>query len=188
MDKLEAKKQFDYWTEKLQLKHSFPFDTAWAFAKYREIKQVLNAPVSFTKASYTKEEFQNGIKSVENKMMKSDKAMHGEELNAFNPLKHSFGHNIYVREIFNPQGELMVTKIHKYDHPYFLLSGEMSILDKEGEKRIVAPHYGITKANTKRIIFAHTDCIFVTVHATSETDLEKIEKEIILKDFPKDKT
>jgi hypothetical protein len=62
----------------------------------------------------------------------------------------------------------------------------MSILDKAGEKRIVAPHYGITKANTKRIIFAHTDCIFVTVHATSETNLEKIEKEIILKDFPKD--
>ena len=42
MEKLEAKKQFDYWTDKLGLKHSFPFDTAWAFAKYKELKQVLN--------------------------------------------------------------------------------------------------------------------------------------------------
>jgi len=186
MEKLEAKKQFDYWTDKLGLKHSFPFDTAWAFAKYKELKQVLNNPVSFTKASYTKEEFQDGIKTVENKMIESGKALHGEELDAFNPLKHSFGKGLYVREVFNPQGELLVTKIHKYDHPYFLLSGEMSILDKEGEKRIVAPHYGITKANTKRIIFAHTDCIFVTVHATNKTDLKEIEKEIISKDFSKD--
>ena len=63
----------------------------------------------------------------------------------------------------------------------------MSIVDKDGEKRIVAPHYGITKANTKRIIFTHTDCVFVTVHATKKTNIEEIEKEIISKDFTKDK-
>jgi hypothetical protein len=59
----------------------------------------------------------------------------------------------------------------------------MTILGEDGEKRIKAPHYGITKAGTKRIIYAHTDCIFVTVHATNETDVDKIEEEIISKDF-----
>jgi len=186
MTKIEAKKQFDYWTEKLQLKHSFPFDTAWAFAKYTELKKILNNPVSFTKAKYTNKEFQEGIKKVEKKMFKSETSLKNKELQDFNPLKHSFGDGLYVREIFNPQGELAVTKIHKYDHPYFLLSGEMSIIDKDGEKRIVAPHYGITKANTKRIIFAHTDCVFVTVHATKKTNIQEIEKEIISKDFIKD--
>mgnify|MGYP003142809165 CR=1 FL=1 len=188
MNKEEAKKQFEYWTDKLSLKHSFDFDTAWSFARYSELKKTLNNPVGFKKSKYTEEDFKKGIKKVESIINKNERSIPKEDIDKFNPLKHSFGKGLYVREVFNPAGELIITKIHKYDHPYFLLSGEMSILDKEGEKRIVAPHYGITKANTKRIIFAHTDCIFVTVHATNKTDLDEIEKEIILKDFSKDKT
>jgi len=183
MTKEEAKKQFDYWTDKLSLKHSFDFDSAWSFAKYSELKKTLNNPIGFKKSKYTKEQFQNGIKKIENSIKKSNKSIDTKDIDSFNPLKHSFGKGLYVREVFNPQGELIVTKIHKYDHPYFLLSGEMSILDKDGEKKIVAPHYGITKAGTKRIIYAHTDCIFVTVHATNKTDLKEIENEIISKDF-----
>ena len=83
MNKIEAKKQFDYWTEKLQLKHSFPFDTAWAFAKYTELKKVLNKPVSFTKAKYTNKEFQEGIKKVEKKMLESESSLKDKELQDF---------------------------------------------------------------------------------------------------------
>ena len=101
----------------------------------------------------------------------------------FHPVKHTFLDHQYVREVFNPAGELLVTKIHKVEHPFFLLDGEMSILSEEGEMRISAPYYGITPAGTKRVIYAHTNCVFVTVHPTESKDLDEIEKELIATDY-----
>ena len=63
------------------------------------------------------------------------------------------------------------------------MKGDMSILMEDGIKRIKAPHYGITPAGTKRIIYCHEDCIFISVHLSKETDLKKIEEEVIAKDF-----
>tara|TARA_R100000656_G_C3917193_1_gene122107 strand:- start:60 stop:635 length:576 start_codon:yes stop_codon:yes gene_type:complete len=183
LTKEQAKEQFDYWTNKLSLNHTFSFDEAWDFAQYSRLKKTLNNLNGFKKSNYTAEQFKEGIKTVEERIKESDRSFNGKDIDNFNPLKHSFGDGIYVREIFNPAGELLVTKIHKYNHPYFLLSGEMSILDEEGEKRIIAPHYGITKAGTKRIIYAHTNCIFVTVHATDKKDVREIEKDILLDNF-----
>ena len=101
----------------------------------------------------------------------------------FNPLKHTFCKNQYVREIFNPAGQILITKIHKVEHPFFLLKGEMSILSEEGEINISAPYYGITPVGTKRVIYAHTDCTFVTVHPTDKKDLDELEQELIAKDY-----
>ena len=183
MNYKDAKEQFDYWTDKLDLIHTFTFDEAWAFSMYRRDKNIMDKPLSFKPSTYTKKEFQNGIKKVESLIRKNDNAITDDDIDKFNPLKHSFAHGCYIREVFNPAGELLITKIHKYSHPYFLLKGEMTIMSENGEEKIKAPHYGITKANTKRIIYAHTDCIFVTVHATDLTDINEIEKEVIRDDF-----
>ena len=59
----------------------------------------------------------------------------------------------------------------------------MSILTEDGVKHLKAPYHGITKPGTKRIIYTHSDCIFITVHATEETDVAKIEEQVIAKDF-----
>jgi hypothetical protein len=52
----------------------------------------------------------------------------------------------------------------------------------EGVEVIEAPHYGITPAGTKRMLYTHSETQWVTVHVTDETDLEKIEAEIISDD------
>ena len=59
----------------------------------------------------------------------------------------------------------------------------MSILTEDGEQQISAPFYSITKAGTKRLIYAHTDCVFITVHATDKTDIEEIEKDIVTENY-----
>ena len=41
----------------------------------------------------------------------------------------------------------------------------------------------ITKAGTKRVVFCHTDVCWTTVHHSHETNLEKIEEEVIAKSF-----
>ena len=59
----------------------------------------------------------------------------------------------------------------------------MSILTERGIEHIEAPHHGITLPGTKRIIYTHADCVFITVHATEKTNVEEIEEEVIAKDF-----
>ena len=167
LTKEQSKEQFIKYTEELGIKHSFDFDEAW------EIGQEIRKRKEF-REKITKLEKQG----FDNKIWNSK-----EETDKLNPVKHSFADGCYIREIFNPAGELLVTKIHKKEHPFFLMQGEMSILTEDGIKHLKAPYHGITKPGTKRIIYTHTDCIFITVHATKETDVEKIEEQVIAKDF-----
>lgn len=125
------------------------------------------------------EEGRKKVLSIEEKIAKHPLAMFGDCL----PLKHSFATGIYVREIFIPKGFLLVSKIHRFDHPVFILEGDISILDGNEVKRIKAPFYMISPVGAKRVGFAHEDTRWVTVHKTNETDLEKIEEEIICKNF-----
>ena len=170
-----ARFQFDFWTQTLGLEHTFSFDEMYDMAmEKREEKRQLQL---------SKEQFRNGIMKVQENLENHPNGLTGEALEKLNPLKHSFADGCYIREIFNPKGELLVTKIHKVSHPFFLMKGDMTILMEDGIKRIKAPHYGITPAGTKRIIYCHEDCIFVTVHATKLTDIDKIEEEGKAKDF-----
>jgi hypothetical protein len=99
------------------------------------------------------------------------------------PLKHTFVDGAYVREITMPKGALLTSKIHKIKHPYFILKGEVSVLTENGIKRLKAPYSGITEAGTKRVLYIHEDTVWTTVHITNETDLEKIEKQIIAESY-----
>ena len=175
MTKDDARFQFDFWTQTLALEHTFSFDEMYDLAlEKREEKRQLQL---------SKEEFRRGIMKVQENLENHPNSLTGEALQKANPLKHSFAEGCYIREIFNPKGELLVTKIHKVSHPFFLLKGDMTILMEDGIKRIRAPHYGITPAGTKRIIYCHEDCVFVTVHATKLKDIKAIEEEVIAKDF-----
>jgi len=97
------------------------------------------------------------------------------------PLKHTFSDGIYVREIFIPAGMFIVGKIHKHDHPNFLLSGEVTVVTEDGIEDLKGPLSIISKAGTKRALYAVTDLVWVTVHAnpTNTEDLNELEKEII---------
>jgi len=99
------------------------------------------------------------------------------------PLKHSFAEGIYCREIFIPQGMLLIGKIHKHSHPVFIMKGDITVVSEEGVRRIKAPAYLISKEGIKRVGYAHEDTVWVNIHATRETDIEKIEEEIILKSY-----
>ncbi len=124
-------------------------------------------------------EFIDKVNAAEKKISTMPGAMFGDCF----PLKHSFADGAYIREIFVPAGMLVVTKIHKVAHPYFIMKGDVSILTEEGVTRKQAPFTGITPSGTKRICFCHTDTWWITVHVTKETDLEKIEEEVIAKTF-----
>lgn len=99
------------------------------------------------------------------------------------PLVHKFVPGMYIREITMPPGHLVVSKIHKIEHPYFVLKGDVSVLTEDGVVRIKAPYSGITKAGTKRVLYIHEETVWTTIHKTDEIEIEKIEEEIIAKSF-----
>tara|TARA_R100001530_G_scaffold133347_1_gene106629 strand:- start:188 stop:754 length:567 start_codon:yes stop_codon:yes gene_type:complete len=183
LDKKSARQQFDELTSLLEIDHTFSFDKAWSFIEYVQSQEILDSPLSFKPSKYTKEEFRRGIKKVEKRLKESEKSFSEEEKDFFNPLKHTFCDGLYIREIFNPAGQLLVTKIHKKDNAFFLMKGRMTIMSEDGESTIQAPHYGVTKAGTKRIIYIHEDCIFITVHPTDAKNVEDAEKDIIAKNY-----
>ncbi len=119
------------------------------------------------------------ILNIENKIKELPGAMLGDCF----PLKHTFVDGAYVREISMPKGALLTSKIHKITHPYFVLKGDVSVLTKKGVQRIKAPYSGVTLAGTKRVLYCHEDTTWITVHVTKNTDLKKIEKEIIAESF-----
>jgi len=98
------------------------------------------------------------------------------------PVNHTFGEGCYVREWNSPAGMLVVSKVHKIAHPFFVLKGRISVLTDKGVEIIEAPHHGITPAGTKRVLYTHTETQWITVHVTDETDIDKIEEEIISDD------
>ncbi len=99
------------------------------------------------------------------------------------PLKHTFVDGAYVREIFMPKGLLITSKIHKVLHPYFVMKGKCAVVTEDSIEKIEAPHYGVTPPGTKRAIYIYEDTVWITVHVTDETDLDRIEEQIIAKDF-----
>ena len=162
LTKEESRAQFVQVTEMLGLKHSFNFDEAWEIGL--EIKQ--------------RKEFRKKISDLE-KAITSQEGATGDVMHNANPVKHTFAGGCYIREIYNPANELIITKIHKKEHPFFLMKGEMSILTEEGIQNIKAPYQGITKLGTKRAIYTHEECIFITVHATDSSTIEEVDEEVV---------
>ena len=95
---------------------------------------------------------------------------------------HHFADGMYARELFRPADTLIVGKVHKREHFYIVLSGEVTIVGDGYRERVKAPRIFVSKPGTKRAVYAHEDSICMTVHRTNETDLDKIEAELIQED------
>lgn len=93
--------------------------------------------------------------------------------------KHHFADGLYARELFRPADTLIVGKVHRREHLYIVLSGEVTIVGDGYRERVKAPRIFVSQPGTKRAVYAHEDSICVTVHRTNETDLDKIEAELI---------
>lgn len=92
------------------------------------------------------------------------------------PVKHHFWPGGYARELTIFKDTLLTGKIHKYPQLNILSKGEISVMTEEGMKRISAPFHIVSPAGTKRIAYAHEDCVWTTIHVTELTDLDEIEK------------
>lgn len=111
-------------------------------------------------------------------LLEAQMAQHGKPVET--PLIHRFTPGLYIREILMPAGSLVTSRIHRTTHPYVISKGVISVWTKEdGVQHLRAPHTGITKPGTRRLLYAHEDTIWTTFHPTDETDVETIEAAIL---------
>ncbi len=99
------------------------------------------------------------------------------------PVTHYYAKGIYGREMLIPKGTIVVGKIHRYETLNVFVKGEMTVVTEQGKKRLKAPMVVVSAPGTKRGGYAHEDSVWLCIHGTEETDLGKIEEEVIAKDF-----
>ena len=92
---------------------------------------------------------------------------------------HYFSEGMYCRKLFRKAGTLIVGKVHKKDHLFMCVMGEIIAWTENGMKKMIAGDIIESKAGTKRVTLALTDAIGITVHKTDKTDLDEIEAELI---------
>jgi len=96
--------------------------------------------------------------------------------------RHYFADGMYCREVARSKDTLIVGKVHKKEHFYVVLQGEVTVVGDGTRERIKAPRIIVSKPGTKRAVYAHEDSICMTVHRTFETDMEAIERELVEED------
>jgi hypothetical protein len=96
--------------------------------------------------------------------------------------EHFFADGMYCRALFRAADTLIIGKVHLREHFYMVMSGEVTIVGDGYKERVKAPRVFVSKPGTKRAVYAHEDSLCLTVHRTDETDLDKIEAELIEED------
>lgn len=96
---------------------------------------------------------------------------------------HHFAPGIYMRELRIPKGAVLTGKIHRTEHLNILAQGDISVLTEHGVKRLKAPCVVKSSPGIKRAGYTHEDTVWICVHATTETDLVKLEEQLIAPSF-----
>lgn len=100
------------------------------------------------------------------------------------PLQHVFAPGVYARTIFLPKGATLVGKIHKHRHINILSAGTVKVMTESGGIEFLSgPLTMVSEPGTKRAVYAVTNTVWTTIHPTQETDLAKIEDEVIAKTY-----
>ena len=86
---------------------------------------------------------------------------------------------LYAREMLIPAGTVITGRVKKHEHISVIAAGVVTEVTEAGEQRVKAPYVMVSRPDTKRIVVAHTDTVWVTIHATKETELDKIEEDLI---------
>jgi len=99
-------------------------------------------------------------------------------------LSHTFAPGVYMRTAFVKAGAVIVGKIHKHQHGNILASGRATVVTEGGGTQHIEGFLPmVSEAGTKRVVYAHTDLIWTTIHLTNSTDLAEIEKELIAETY-----
>jgi len=97
-------------------------------------------------------------------------------------IRHHFFPGMYAKEVRIPEGYVLVSHKHLFDHLSILASGSI-MLGVDGKRTL---HKGPAALNIvagqNHEVHALTDVVWFCIHATDETDVDKVDEILIVKD------
>ena len=121
--------------------------------------------------------FNNGYLGLRNKVNQLEQIV--EQLPQVKcPVRNIFAPNVYAREMTIPSGVVLTGAVHKTCHLSILSKGQVKVVSDEGVIELTAPATLISQPGAKRAIFAVSEAVWTTIHATTETDVDKLVEEL----------
>ena len=115
------------------------------------------------------------LHSHEESYLDVDQEAHGLKLT------HKFVNGLYYRELTIPPGQVIMGKRHAQEHIVMLTAGSCIVVTERGREELTAPMTFISPAGEKRVVITTDEAVtWVVIHPTTETDLQKIEDEVII--------
>lgn len=95
---------------------------------------------------------------------------------------HHFSSGLYAKQMHLPKGYFAVSHAHTYDHLSILAKGKAIVKTDEGENIYTAPACIEIKKDLHHSITALEDVVWFCIHATNETDIDKVDEVLIKKE------
>ena len=98
------------------------------------------------------------------------------------PLVHRFAPGLYAREVTMPAGTFIIGQRHKTSHFNVILSGKAKVMVGEHEVKILrAGDVLVSEAGIRKVLLILEEMRWMTIHPTSETDISRLEDELVIK-------
>ena len=97
--------------------------------------------------------------------------------------EHLFGDGTYSRLMVLGAGSMIIGKKHRYEHGTVMLYGDVEIGSTTGMlERMTGPRIFVTPADTTRVMIAHAETAWLTIHPnpTNTRDLAVLEADLIV--------
>lgn len=135
-----------------------------------EITKGVQALVSITQAPTTEQ-----LRALQDRMLSMGGDTEGPQV------EHFFGDGLYGRFMEIPPGVLLVGKMHRKAGITVQLYGDCEYTTPgKAPERITGYKVWQSDAGAKRVIFAHEPTGWLALHATNETDMDKVEADLIV--------
>jgi hypothetical protein len=96
-------------------------------------------------------------------------------------IKHHFADGVYAKQMFIPKGYVAASHKHNYTHLSILATGQVIVSTNDSVEMHTAPACIAIEAGKHHKIEALQDCVWYCVHATNETDENKVDAVLISK-------
>lgn len=94
-------------------------------------------------------------------------------------IQHHFSDGVYAKQMALPKGHFAVSHKHKYSHLSVMASGVAVVETNGTETTYTAPACIEIKAGVEHKITALEDVMWFCIHATDETDADKVDNILI---------
>ena len=93
---------------------------------------------------------------------------------------HHFSEGLYAKQVELKEGSFAVQHKHNYDHLSILAKGKVRVLFEGNlSKEYTAPACINIVKDVNHAVYALEDSVWFCIHATSETDVDNVDKVLI---------